>query len=236
MRFRVVIIDEPIHVENRQACELWRKALWAKEEGYRAHYKSGVLPLGTDDFFGSHLIIVDEKPNGAWEPVVMYKSVRRSQASRFKVPFGAETLLIGTPYENSPRLKEILSDTSEISYDSSWSINPDYKSNKELSSILRDYVTMFCCNFHTSMGFYRWLTAGVQRLKIDDYFAWLGCEEVHNSFQLPIIDNETVRMLYHPDTRNSSDEAKAVTQRYAQDWDNRIIFSPRRNKRMQSAA
>src|SRR5690348_11158985 len=129
MQLRFVIIDEPIHVYDPVACSLWQRALWAKELGYRNEYSTSILPMSTDDFFGSHLIVAEELPDGGLEPVVMYKSVRRSQAVRFGVPFGAEALLKGTTAEGSGRLKEILSDPSEISYDSSWSVNPKYKND-----------------------------------------------------------------------------------------------------------
>jgi len=226
MKLRFVIIDEPIHIYNPVALHLWQKAIWAKELGYREQYKVSILPASTDDFFATHAIIAEELPSGKLNPVVMYKIVRRSQCERFHVPFGAQTLLKGTKFENSKELAEVLKDPSEISYDSSWSINPDYKKDKDLSKVLREYVTTIGCYLHLSQGYQRWLTAGVVKFKIDQYFAWLGCQELLPEFQLSIIDEETVRMYYMADSSKSSIEAKSVAGKYIKEWENRIEFYP----------
>ncbi len=226
MKLRVVVIDEPIHITNEAACDLWRKALWAKELGYRNEYKNSMLPMSTDDFFGTHLIVADEKSSGKLEPVAMYKAVRLSQTKRFRVPFGGMALLKGSKYENSIALEKVLHEPGDISYDSSWSINPTYKKDKEFSQLLRDYITLFCCNLHNSLGYHRWITAGVTRFKIDQYFAWLGGQELLPEFELPIIDNETVRMFYVPDTRALPSQPLAVAFSLQSAWDNRVIFAP----------
>ncbi len=228
MNLKIVILDEPIHIYNSKACKLWQNAIWAKELGYKSQYKSSILPIGTDDFFGTHLIVVNELSDGDWDPVVMYKVVRRTQSNKFNVPFGAISLLKGTKYENSIELQQILEDPAEISYDSSWSINPKYKKDKEFSTLLRDYITLFCCNIHQIFGYNRWLTAGVQKFKIDEYFSWLGCKKILPDFELLIIDNDKVSMFYVPDAASLSKEAKAVAKKLSKEWDNKIIFQPDR--------
>lgn len=213
MKLQVVIIDEPIHVNDPTSCRLWQKTLWAKEQGYRANYKSSALPLGVDDFFGTHLIVANELPNGDLDPVVMYKSIRKSQTDRFKIPFGGLSLLSTTPYQNHADILAIINAPGDISYDSSWTINPAYKGDKEFSQLLRDFVTMFCCHHHKLAGFSRWLTAGVKQFKIDNYFEWLGGKQILPEFSLEIIDNQKVRMFYIPNTFQISDEVMEVANR-----------------------
>lgn len=227
MKLQVVIIDEPVHIENEIACKLWQKTLWAKERGYRENYKSTVLPLGVDDFFGTHLIVAEQLPNGELEPIVMYKSIRKSQADRFQIPFGGLTLLSSTEFKDDPRVHSIVNSDGDISYDSSWTINPDYKKDKEFSQLLRDFVTMFCCNHHKEFGFTRWLTAGVKQFKIDNYFEWLGGEQILPEFSLSIIDNQKVRMFYIPNTENVPSEAAAKAKQMDTYWQNRIVFVPK---------
>lgn len=235
MNLRAVIIDEAVHIEDPRVTRLWQKTLWVKEKGYRQNYTSSVLPLGTDDFFATHLIIVDELPNGSWEPVVMYKSVRKSQADRFKIPFGGLSLLSTTPYQSSPIILNILNSAGDISYDSSWTINPDYKKDKDFSKLLRDFVTMFCCFHHLEAGYSRWLTAGVKQFKIDNYFEWLGGQQLFPEFPLEIIDNQLVRMFYVPDTRTVPHEALAVANSMKSYWDNRIVFEPKKSNLIKHA-
>lgn len=226
MKPRVIVIDEPIHVYDESACKLWQKSLWMKELGYREHYKSSVLPVGADDFIATHLIVADEKPNGSYEPMVMYKSIRKSQADKFKIPFGGLSLLNTTKFQNDKEVLAIVNRSGDISYDSSWTINPAYKKSKETSALLRDFVTMFCCYHHQQFGFSRWMTAGVKQFKIDDYFEWLGGHQVLPEFQLEIIDNQYVRMFYIPDTTNLPKEPLAIAKKMDPYWNERIIFAP----------
>ncbi len=228
MNPKVLIIDEPIHIYNESMCKVWQKALWLKEIGYRSHYKTSVLPVGVDDFVATHLIIVDQQKNGDMEPMVMYKSIRKSQADKFKIPFGGMSLLSTTPHKDSRILLDILNEPGDISYDSSWTINPKYKS-KEISQLLRDFVTMFCCNFHKEFGYSRWLTAGVRQFKIDNYFEWLGGKQILPEFQLEIIDNQFVRMFYIPDTNNVPAEALEVAKNMDSYWQNRIMCVPEKS-------
>ncbi|MEK6774205.1 MAG: hypothetical protein AABY64_09705 [Bdellovibrionota bacterium] len=229
MNPRVIVIDEPIHIHDETACKLWQKALWMKELGYRNHYKSSVLPVGVDDFVASHLIVADQKKNGELEPMVMYKSIRKSQADKFKIPFGGLSLLNTTKYQNDKEIISVINDGGDISYDSSWTINPIYKSDKETSQLLRDFVTMFCCNHHKEFGFSRWLTAGVKQFKIDDYFEWLGGKQILPEFQLEIIDNQFVRMFYIPDTLHLPAEPLATAKKMDSYWNNRMVFVPEKS-------
>lgn len=229
MKLRIIIIDEPIHIKNKTACSLWQKTLWAKEEGYRNEYTSNILPLGVDDFIATHLIIADELKNGEFIPVAMYKVLRRSQCEKFNIPFGIKKLLKGTSHENSRIINKILDDPSEISYDSSWSINPEYKTDKEFSLLLRDYITLFGCKFHKTMGYTRWLTAGVQKFNIDNYFKWLGGEKLFTDIPLDIIDNNAVSMFYISNTNNIPPAPLLKIEKLNKDWENRIVFTPYKN-------
>lgn len=226
MQFRVVIIDEPIHVSDKFAGQLWQQSLWIKEQGYRRRYSNSILPVSTDDFFATHLIVAHEKSDGTMEPALMHKSVRRSQCKRFGVPFPAETLLHGTKFESATHINNILDEPTEISYEGSMTINPKFITNPRICYRLREYLTLFFCNHHLSINSYRWISAGVTRFKIDNYLEWLGGTEVLSAFELPIIDNGTVRMIYMPDVRHPSPESKAIADKYSEDWDNRIVFSP----------
>ncbi len=195
MKLRAIIIDEPIHVYDEVACSLWQKALWVKERGYRLAYQSEFLPISTDDFFGTHLIVANELSSGDFDPVAMYKSVRKSQAERFQVPFGLVSMLSHTTFKESPVVSNLLAEQTEISYDSAWTINPEYKKDKDFSLLLRDFMTMFACNYHLSFGFHRWLSGGAKQFKVGDYFKWLGGEQILPDFQLPLFDNKTIKLI-----------------------------------------
>lgn len=230
MNLRAVIIDEPIHTYDEQACKLWQKTMWVKELGYRGSYKSAFLPIGTDDFFGTHLIVANELPNGELDPVAMYKSVRKSQAERFRVPFGVVAMLASTPYKDSPDLLKIINNGEEISYDSAWTINPAYKKDKEFSQLLRDFMTMFACNYHLSFGFNRWLSGGAKQFKVGDYFKWLGGQQIMPDFELLNFDNQVIQLIYIENTNNVPPEVLEVKKRMEMFWRTRIIYAPQESK------
>ncbi len=227
MKVQFVLIDEPIHIYNEKALKLWQKALWAKELGYRQEYKSNVLPMGEDDFVASHLIAAEELENGELEPMFMYKSIRLSQCQRFKIQFPLLKLLKGTEYENSPIVENILNDGREITYDSSWTINPVYKQKgREFCKWLRDLTTAYALSYHQQFDIPRWITCGVTKFKIDKYFEYLGGKEVLSEFKLPIIDGESVRMLFIEDTSKTPPACLEVVEQYQYLWKDLLVFQP----------
>ncbi len=226
MNPRFVVIDEPIHVYDPKACKLWQETLWAKEKGYRNAYKSNVLPMGEDDFVATHLIIADEKPNGDLVPVVMYKSLKQSTCKKFNIEFKAMSLLKGTKFENSLELGRVLKDPRDISYDSSWTINPEYKRDKEFSKYLRDLTTIMITNYHKNFNVPRWVTAGVIKYKIDQYFEFVGGKELLPEFKLDIIDGDSVRMLYIDDVSVDPAGTIPVNKKYGHLFDDTLVFTP----------
>ena len=91
-------------------------------------------------------------------------------------------------------------------------------------------MTLYACFYFQSAGITRWLTAGVTQFKIDKYFEWLGGKPVSSEFSLPIIDNQTVRLLYIADALNPPAEPLAVANGLLAAWENRIVFQPQSKK------
>ncbi|MBC7464574.1 MAG: hypothetical protein H7256_01155 [Bdellovibrio sp.] len=226
MKLQIVIIDEPIHIENPIACQLWQKTLWAKEKGYRKHYQTSIMPIGVEDFFGTHYIVAEVKSNGNMEPVGMLKCVRRSQSERFSIPFAPAQMLKSVGKDRDENVQRILNSPDEVSYVSSWTTNPDYKKDAEFSALLKDYMTVYACNYFKDAKIPRWLAAGVTQFKMDKYLESLGGKEIVPEFSLPIIDNQTVRMMLIADPYNPPPEHLVVASTLQSAWDNRIIFSP----------
>lgn len=231
MKLQIVMIEEPIHVENEIACRLWQKTLWAKEKGYRKHYQTSIMPIGVDDFFGTHYIVAEVKPNGEFEPVGMLKSVLRSQSERFNIPFAPAMMLKSVGKDSDVNVQKILSSPEDVSYVSSWTINPDYKKDPQFSALLRDYMTVYACNYFKDAKIPRWLAAGVTQFKMDKFLEGLGGKEVVPEFALPIIDNQTVRMMLIADPYNPPAEHQAIAKNLQSAWDNRIIFSPTKTQK-----
>jgi hypothetical protein len=230
VKLQIFIIEEPIHIDDEIACKLWQKTLWVKEKGYRKYYKTSIMPIGVDDFFATHYIVAEAKTNGQYEPLTMLKLVTRTQSEKFNIPFGAEALLKNAGLANAGKIEKILRAPEEIAYISSFTLNPDYKMHQEFSNFLRNYITAYICNYLPAAGINRWLAAGVTRYKIDKYIEWLGGKEILPPFSLPIIDNQTVRMMYIENTDQPSSEALSVADTLKSDWENRIVFKPNSNK------
>lgn len=228
--WKMVIIQQPIHIEDPFALSIWQKALWAKEAGYRQHYQSGILPLGEDDFIATHLILAIES-----EPIVMYKSIDRDLCQRFSMPFKGFDLFPLSMKESRPDISKILQSPENISYDSSWSMNPQFREQFGKSQRVRDMVTAMAVHYHSTNGPARWLTAGVEKLKIDKYFESMGCRSLYKSLSLPIIDGETVSVLCMDKEDNWSDYSLSCAAEFKSLWNSRLHYQPREKERQNAA-
>lgn len=228
MKIRYVVIREPISLEDPFALRIWQRALWAKAASYRAHYKSGILPLALDDFIATHLIVARELPDGELEPMVMYKSLERSIAQRYSMEWGFMSLLELLPQSERNQIEMLLKDQSEVTYDSSWAKNPRYEHGLVSAQTLRNHITALGLLYHESYGLPRWLTAGVVALRIDQYFSWLGCTQISKEFSLPIIDQQTVKIFYMGSAKQISTDAIQVCDQHMNHWHRRLEFAPER--------
>lgn len=227
VKVRFCLVDEAISLTDGEGSRLWQKALWAKKRGYEQEYPQHILPVGEDDFIAAHLIVAEELTNGELEPMFMYKSIRLSQCKKFDMDFPFLKVLRDTEHENSFAVKKILNQDLDISYDSSWTINPVYKKRgKDFCKWLRDLTTVYATNYHRSFGIPRWVTYGATKFKIDKYFEYLGGKEFLPEFTLPHFDKAPVRGLYIPDTNNLPQECMEIAERYMHLWNNLTVFSP----------
>ncbi len=231
MKLRAVIIDEPIRVKHPLAESLWQKTMWAKEAGYRKAYSGHFLPVSTDDFFGTHLIVAEQKPDGTLIPVAMYKSVRKSQALKFECPWGLTNMLKNYAPQFLNDFNQLIDSYSEISYDSSFTINPEYKGDKAFSLEIRNFITLFCFKYHQEFNFSSWISGGSTLFKIDEYFERMGCSEILGGIRLPQFNHQIVRFFHMKDTFHINNETKIIIDEMTPYWDDRIVFTPKKDSK-----
>lgn len=224
---RIIIIDEPIHIYDELALNIWQKTLWIKNQEYQKHYKTSILPYSTEDFFATQVIIAEETDTNRFAPLSMYRIVTRSRCKKYFSPFCPDTMLDGTGYEDSFVMKRILQDSSDIGYLSSWAVSRDYRKKPHLIRKVRDLITTTSCLVPETLGCNRWLVAGAVQHRADEYLRWIGCNEVlPDSFAHPNNSNVPLRMLYLANTQELPEHTQTVINECSNYWQNRLIFNP----------
>lgn len=224
LNLKLIIIDDAIHLrEQSQICELWRKCLWAKVESYENHYKHSILTVGTDDFIGSHLILANKLPGGKLDPVMMYKAVRLSKYKQFSLPFGLNKTLKGTHLENSIILNKILKSGDEVSYNSSFTVNPKYQNHPARSSF-KDYISILLYHYNIVFNVKQWVSIAAIKYKVDKYFLSLGAKPIHDAFSVKASDMEPVQLFHHSDTNIVPDHILKTIKKYKHISDSLKIY------------
>lgn len=216
---KLIIIDEVIKQNNPLAIEIWQKSIWLKEQSYRAHYRSEMLPLSGEDFFCTHVIVAEE---GSLTPIYTYKIVTLSQCLRFGVEFPLIPLVAHSRAHLEMAHDWLSSLTENVAYLGSWSLNPKYKNNPEAKSI----ITMANTFLPYHLGYGAWIAAGVMPRNTHHYLATLGARPLTSKpLPLQIIDNQEVLIMQVSNLEDVSKEARATAQKHQWHWNTRLEFS-----------
>lgn len=227
---RIIVIDEPIHVYDEMALNLWQKAIWVKAQEYHGYYETSVFPCSTEDFFSTHIIIAEELGPQKFNPLSMYRICTRSRYKKFFQSFYPETLIKGTAFENSFSMQKILREPADIGYLSAWATAPVHRKQPPVMRKIRDLVTTSSCLAPETLGCNRWLVAGVTQRQADKYLRWIGCKDVlPDSIPHPTNKSVLLRMLYLPNTKDLPDHTQKVIEECSSYWSNRLFFGPQTN-------
>lgn len=233
-KLRVVILETPYDTWfEKGAQELFSKMIGLKFTGYLKEHPYGSLPVDTSDFVANHLLVCDER-NGELIPLMGYKTITLSRCRTHQLTFPALSLLSSSnaPTEHKQAVLEILNrceaNKIEVSYDSSWTIHPDARADRELTLELRDILTSVVSRYHREYEIPEILGLGVVKLKTAKLFATWGLEPMSvNGEPLPTFTLSSLQgaevLLVHG--KPFSETALALTERYANFWEERVTIS-----------
>lgn len=214
--------------------DLFCKIIALKLKGYGASYPYGVMPIDTSDFVGVHFAVCDVGADGELRPLMAYKAVDRDRCLAHNLTFPALTLARYSDlaeYERTVQaaLREAERRGVNISYDSSWTVDPKVRENRALAALLKKFMTMFMVNSHLDP---EWnvpmsICMGVPRFKTDGYFTSLGYEQFNTGGEplpgipLPPLHGELAVMFL---LKEFTKEALATAAEMSAFWQDRLAL------------
>lgn len=198
---RLVIVENPyLNIENQLVRELFPQIIRLKRRGYTKEHAANVLPLGVDDFHGTHFLVCTEK-DGALTPICGNRGAHLSVCRYHNIPFPAQALVAAT----NPSCAETISQHEEkcvslgmdLIYLGSFVVDPEYRTRRHLARIRALFSTLLggYKKFHNPNS--RFLTAAVQSVGTEKFCRWLGFERISDDciYNHAALNNTTAAMM-----------------------------------------
>lgn len=230
----VTVEDTYGSLEQEPVQILLGKAFSMKLRGYRAAYPYGVLPLDSHDFIATHHLVCEDK-GGVLEPLLGYKSVTLKKCDTHLLPFpGVSVLKASNLPEHEKSLQHLLvrwrEEDLNVSYGSSWAVNPDIPPKSELRKLLKDLMTTMLVSYELDAGIDRRVCCGAIRMKTDQYFLNVGYLPLADQDGNPLPAFKQASLFGEPAAmfhgQAFSDAAMKIAEKYQSLWKSRVIFQP----------
>lgn len=229
---QVVVLDCPYNnFSNPLTQKLFSKFVDMKLRGFLEEYEHGIVPLGSYDFVGT-IIMLCHKQGEELEPVFCFKSSTLDRAKYFSLPFELNEWFHSAAEEpHRKAVQKIISraeqDGIHLGYNSSWTIDPHWRSDPHLKKLARDLSVAVFTQYYTQAKIQEILIGGVLRFKVDKIQAYLGFEYLeHQGERLPPVEawfakNEKAILMH---LKKFSPEALAMASQYQELWDRRLVI------------
>ena len=228
---KIVMLESPYTtlIDNPLAKDLFAQMAELKIKGYKEMYQHGVLPLDATDFVGTHLLVCQEGKEGL-RVVMGYKSTNLSVCDQFSLPFSIYEIVknhgsIPCREEFEYFLSRCRQNKQEVSYDTSWTIDPKVRGDKELQGVLKDLTCALLVHHHLDYGIKYWLTFGICKYKTDLYFEKIGAKDVskHSRLKQPVLFQTEARTMLC-DVDDYTTFALETAQKYLGMWQARLTI------------
>jgi len=224
-----------------QVLELFPKIVKLKLEGYEAEYPYGVLPLDTSDFICTHYAVCKKTSTGL-TPLMAYRSITWEKCVEHFLEIPALKLArYGT--ENhiksiSEKLEHLSNQKSRVSYDSSFTIHPSIRNNKDKRDLLKNIMLSMHVLAHQDYDIPYIFAGGVERFKMEKMYHFWGYQDLSwKGEKLPPVYPEFV--LKEPTSiffcDSFSKEGVSIAKEFKSYWDNRIEISKMKKTTEQAA-
>ena len=222
-KLRVVVVDCPIETWREQETrDLFSQMVQLKIDGYGAEYSHRALPLDASDWFGTHILIVQEEPTP--KVVLGYKFASLARCEEFNQPFpGLSIPATSNAESHRARIQQILeasqkSDKS-IGYVGSWTIHPQIRQNRVLAGLLRELVASTHQEYQYTYGVAEMLICGMIRFKTDIWQQAMGYQplSLNNqelpAFQFKALNGEPAKLLHLTQVSDIAEKLRGKTSR-----------------------
>ncbi len=209
--------------------DFFQKIVSIKYGSYKKTYGPLIAPFDTSDFFGTHVILTDTV-EGKEEIVFAYKTVTNRRCEDYGMTFPGLALVQKDGNKESQRaMRDILENSRlknfDISYESSWALNPFYRkvNNYIHPEQIRDLLFASVVNFHIEYNIPEMIACGVLKVKTQNTFLKMGlnplCEK--STFKQSNVANEPIIILHG---QSFSKYALEVANRHEKLWEDKVCI------------
>ena len=241
MKLRFVQFEAPYDTwKDVQTQHLFGRLVELKLEGYQTAYPYGILPIDVTDFGATHLLVCEEPDIGELLPVASYKSITLARCALHRIAFPLLGILQASGamkhYEAVQTLLKKYSDSPQkISYESGFTLHPRIRTDKALSSEVKNMLMGLAVQYGETMGIECFLGMGMTKVKADQYFFSWGYKpfsmqgEIYPTVPVKSYFLEDSRMLLQ--TEGFSELAHENSKKYSEFWKNRLVIrSPEKSE------
>jgi hypothetical protein len=227
---KIVTLEAPYDALNipglgGQLIEMFRLKL----AGYKDVYEYGVLPIDTYDFISTHHVLgVGEGTD--FKPVMAFRTSELDKCEVHGLPFpGVAVLQSSRASRHVSVLQNLIRSWQgkRISYASSWTMAPEFRTDREARNLMRDMMVTMLINHELDRKSDHRLLCGVPKVHTDRLFERYGYQRVaeHGDplppfAQASLMGEEAV--LLH--ATQFSEEALEIAKRYRHIWDARKVY------------
>lgn len=230
--FRVVLLERPWDFwQDKSIRQLFTSVVALKKTGYGAEYPDWVLPVDGSDYYASHIMVCREA-GSTLSPVMAYRSVPLDEANSHRSSFGGLSLARSVASHEhelavAREVERCALSGRRISYDSSWTIDPELRKDEASTRYLRDLMKAIHVLHHLDSGVQEIIAGGATRFKMEKLYQFWGYRElsldgrVLPPLNLPTYNNEEV-IVFH--LRQFAELALAHAKKFESEWKARLIF------------
>ncbi len=212
---------------NPMVQQYFNQFITVKKMGFEKAYPEGVLPLGTYDFIGTILMIVDKKTG---KPLCALKSTTQKRCAEYHLTEELTShLRVSNARAHLTAIEDVFKKAKEqnklVSYLGSWATHPDV-AHHEFKKISREASMALTYHYYTSFEASEILAGASPRFKVPEVLMKLGYELLkdHEQKLLPALTSPFLfgepYVLVH--LKNFSAAAKLDGAKYQALWDQRI--------------
>ena len=226
---KLIILENPYDLmEKSQVRDLFSRMVELKVKGYRHEYDYGVMPVDSTDFIANHIMICLESEEG-FKPVCAYRSLSLQRSMAFKAQFPA--LALAKERGSSALVREVqemidfsLANGRGLSYDSSWTVDPELRKERKNNRIFLELLMALCVLYHRDYNLPDWITAGILRLETHEVFYRMGLVPFEND---PVIKHPAVHdeEAIFVKLKENSEAALEMAEKYKALWKERVVYA-----------
>jgi hypothetical protein len=230
-KYRVVILDRPVAGWGDPLVqELFAKLVTLRLSGYGARYAQSVLPLDTNDFISTHIMLCTESERGLL-PRMAYRHTSFEQCAAFGLPFPvlAPMLAVG-----ATRHAHIVRDTlarcererKAVDFVGSWTIDPAVRSDRNMFRELWEITIALCASHNREHRVAEAFGGAVVCLRTERLLGACGLRPVLDEgaplppVGIPHLRGEQILLMHRT---GIPDEALALADKWRWLWEGKVI-------------